>query len=251
MSPRISRTNRATWSARQCAPVVWIVALVGCLLVPLAHGSPSADTAATTSPAAAGAEFPLLPAESEIAFRLGTAAGPFCWSTVIADFDTDARPAFVIADRVGRPGQGHGDSIQFLLSTAVSQTVTFEWYHDARFITVRDIDHDGDLDLVVSPPLTQQVVLIWVNDGSGRFHRASPQEFPSVLPPLHALRSEHGTPLSNAALASNRAGDIRLVARAFASAPIAGERVTISSVRTFCFLLQSSLAVRGPPVLLS
>src|SRR3989442_12895963 len=78
MSPRISRTNRATWSARQCAPVVWIVALVGCLLVPLAHRSPSADTAATTSPAAAGAEFPLLPAQSEVAFRLGPAAGAFC-----------------------------------------------------------------------------------------------------------------------------------------------------------------------------
>src|SRR3989442_14712861 len=92
MSPRISRTNRATWSARQCAPVVWIVALVGCLLVPLAHRSPSADTAATTSPAAAGAEFPLLPAESEIAFRLGTAAGALFLARGIRAF-ANAAPA--------------------------------------------------------------------------------------------------------------------------------------------------------------
>src|SRR5262249_38543522 len=164
MSPSIIRTNRATWSARRCTPV-WMVALVGCVLVPVADGGPSADTAATTSLTGAGAEFPLLPAEGEGAFRLGTAAGPFGWSTVIADFDTDARPDFVIADRVGSRSQGHGYSIQFLLSTAVSQTVTFESYHDTLTITVRDIDHDGDLDLIVSPPLTQQVVLLWVNDG--------------------------------------------------------------------------------------
>src|SRR5262249_56237887 len=94
MSPSIIRTNRATWSARRCTPV-WMVALVGCVLVPVADGGPSADTAATTSLTAAGAEFPLLPAEGEGAFRLGPAAGPFCWPSAVPAFPPAPPPPFL------------------------------------------------------------------------------------------------------------------------------------------------------------
>src|SRR5919108_3092580 len=59
------------------------------------------------------------------AFRLGSAAAPFGWSTAIGDLDNDGRPDFAIAERLGRGDEGYAYSIELLVSKVQSQTLTF------------------------------------------------------------------------------------------------------------------------------
>jgi hypothetical protein len=185
------------------------------------------------------------------AFRLGTAAAPFGWSTAIGDLDNDGRPDFAIADRLSRRAPGYAYTIELLLSRAQSQTVAFHSIHDALTVTLHDVDHDRDLDLVATPALTQEVVRVWLNDGHGRFHEADSHQFPPVLPPLRGVASPNDTVTSAAAWAPERPGNVRLVAGALLQRPASGSPLTASPLQKPRFVLQSSLAPRAPPSVLA
>lgn len=79
----------------------------------------------------------------------------------LGDFDGDGRiDTAVIHDRAGDRRisvQLSGSSSAIHLEAAVSALIE------------RDVDHDGDLDLVAATPNGD--VLIWLNDGHGRFTR--------------------------------------------------------------------------------
>lgn len=111
------------------------------------------------------------------AFRLGTAARPFAWSTAVGDLNADGRPDVAVADRVGRGGSGFAYNVQLSISGGPSQSVDFDSDQDALSVALRDVDHDRDLDVVVTGTVSRSVVAIWLNDGTGRFARAtlSPQ----------------------------------------------------------------------------
>src|SRR4051812_8081475 len=49
-------------------------------------------------------------------FRLGTAAKPFGWSTVIGDFNADGRPDVAVADRIGQRNGQYTYKIGFSVS---------------------------------------------------------------------------------------------------------------------------------------
>jgi hypothetical protein len=53
---------------------------------------------------------------------------------------------------------------------------------DALGVAVADIDRDDDLDVVATPVVGDQILDIWLNDGTGRFREADLDEFPPVLP---------------------------------------------------------------------
>jgi len=183
------------------------------------------------------------------ALRLGSAASPFGWSTAIGDLDNDGRPDFAIADRLGRRGEGYEYTIELLISRARSQTVAFHNIHDALTVRLRDIDHDRDLDLVVTPALTQTVVGVWLNDGSGHFDQADTDEFPPVLPPLCGVTSPDHTVTSAVVCAPDRPKDVHLVAGAPLHRPARGSDPMASLLQTPRFVLQSSVAPRAPPAL--
>src|SRR5438874_568194 len=107
------------------------------------------------------------------AFRLGTAAHPFGWSTAIGDLNADGRPDYAIADRLFRRPSGFAYSLQFVIAGVGSRSVTFDAPGDALTVSLRDVDHDRDLDVVVTSVVSRAVVGVWLNDGVGRFHRAA------------------------------------------------------------------------------
>ena len=111
-------------------------------------------------------------------FRLGTAGRPFAWSTAIGDLNADGRPDVAIADRVGRDAGGFAYNVQLSIAGGRSQSVDFDSDQDALSVALRDVDHDRDLDVVVSGAVSRSIVAIWLNDGTGKFERAplSPQE---------------------------------------------------------------------------
>ena len=123
--------------------------------------------------AASGATGPIFGARTTSAFRLGTAGRPFAWSTAIGDLNADGRPDYVIADRIGRGASGFEYAVELWISGLASQSVTFDSRESALAVSLRDVDHDQDLDVVVSSELSPTVVRVWLNDGRGAFAEAA------------------------------------------------------------------------------
>jgi len=138
-------------------------------------------------PARANAAAPLRPA-----FRLGTAARPFGWSTAIGDFDKDGTPDVVVADHIGRRAGGYAYRLEFSLSGAAPADVVFESTADALTITTVDIDHDNDLDIVAGRPMNGGTVGVWLNDGRGHFTPADVRSFPSAISSYQRLDAPDG-----------------------------------------------------------
>jgi len=86
----------------------------------------------------------------------------------VADFNSDGRPDIAVATRAADV-DGSTYRIDFSLSNGLRQSVSF--VSALRFLTVRafDVDNDHDLDLVVTPILSHEVVAVWLNDGAGHF----------------------------------------------------------------------------------
>jgi len=160
---------------RRRAAATLLVALAVCLL--------------PTSAAAAGG------------FRLGTAASPFGWATASADFDGDGRPDFAIVDRVGLAGGRFAIDIE--VASAPAQRFVLTSSYDAVTVLVVDVDHDNDLDIVVTPALTGEVLAVWLNDGFGRFSPAA-RDHPRRVVPRHLLTSVPATERGEPAIASKR-----------------------------------------------
>src|SRR5262252_3123823 len=173
-----------------------------------------------TAPRIKSASAAAAPAASPAAgFRLGTAARPFAWSTAIGDLNADGRPDFAIADRVGRRPTGFAYAIELSIAGGGSASVAFDSDQDALNVSLRDVDQDRDLDLVVTGALSRSVVAVWLNDGNGQFHRAVPAPLPgswlasSLLetPTDVSLAGESIDRVHASAFVSHRArGDFRL-----------------------------------------
>lgn len=98
----------------------------------------------------------------------------FGQSVALADFDGDNR-----IDKATLGGNGRNKSIEIRLSYA--RTPTFLHFDtvsaEQGSLFAADIDHDGDDDLIWSDLLHPEDVVIWVDDGSGRFGRLCPDTY--------------------------------------------------------------------------
>ncbi|PYR88211.1 MAG: hypothetical protein DMF84_28875 [Acidobacteria bacterium] len=121
------------------------------------------------------------PASDSATFRLGNAAKPFGWSTVIGDFNTDGRPDVAVADHIWRGASRYEYRIGFSMSGQAPDAVTFESTHDAVTITASDVDRDRDLDIIVALPISGETVGVWLNDGHGHFTCVNARTFAKGL----------------------------------------------------------------------
>jgi hypothetical protein len=156
--------------------VAALVAALGGLrpAAPSPHAALFAEPAVTSSPAVP-------------AFRLGTAARPFGWATAVADFNHDGLADTAVADRLSRGGAGYFYELRFSVSGLAPRSVSFDSAEPALTVSIRDVDHDNDLDVVVTEALTRTVTNVWLNDGRGHFTEAAPAPEPARLVPLPAM----------------------------------------------------------------
>jgi hypothetical protein len=152
------------------------------------------------------------PSTDQPAFRLGTGAKPFGWSTVIADFDRDGRPDVAVADHVGRHDGAYAYRIEFLVAGRAPADVEFESTADAVTIRTVDVDHDDDLDIVVDRPLGGDTVGVWLNDGRGHFTAATSNQLPSALQAADTLTSSDRSPDAVTLGSTSRRGHVGFVA---------------------------------------
>src|SRR5262249_12660533 len=79
-----------------------------------------------------------------------------------------------VADRISTDRGGYRYEIQFSVSGLESRSVAFESSHAALTVSVRDVDHNSTLDIVVSEAVSRQVTNVLLNDGRGRFRPSAP-----------------------------------------------------------------------------
>jgi FG-GAP-like repeat len=180
--------NLTRWrgDARRVASVS-VCTCVGALL--LWAGSGWNDGRVERSPAGANTRLSEARVSGDVTFRLGNAARPFGWSTVIGDFNTDGRPDIAVVDHVGRLASQYAYRIDFALSGQTAEDLTFQSTHDAVTITAADIDRDQDLDVIVTLPISGETVGIWLNDGHGHFNGAHGRQFPAASQAQHTIRN--------------------------------------------------------------
>lgn len=175
-------------------------------------------------------------------FRLGTAGRPFAWSTAIGDLNADGRPDFAIADRVGRRSTGFAYAIELSIAGGQSASVAFDSDQDALSVSLSDVDLDRDLDVVVTSAVSRSVVAVWLNDGTGQFHRAAP-DLPTGSWRAAASRLDSPTRASgagesigreqtNAFVGDRACGDARLpISTLAACGPFRTARASLSALR--------------------
>ena len=113
------------------------------------------------------------PVTATTPFRLGTAGRPFAWSTAVGDLNGDGTLDYAVADRIGRDQAGFQYAVELSITGGQAHHVTFSSPEAALSIALRDVDHDQDLDVVVSPLVSPGVVRVWLNDGAGAFAETS------------------------------------------------------------------------------
>lgn len=167
-------------------------------------------------------------------FRLGTAGRPFAWSTAVGDLNADGHPDVAIADRIGRRAAGFAYTIELSIAGGRSQSVAFDSDQDALSIALRDVDHDRDLDVVITGAVSRSIVGVWLNDGTGRFRRATPQvEQSSWRASTSALTETYASDPAAAEALPRSFGDGVVHERSSGGVPLPGARlVTCGAFRT-------------------
>jgi hypothetical protein len=222
-------------------------------LAALTAAAPAARSSSGDAPARSG-PVPVASSASETAgplaeFRFGTAARPFGWSTALGDFNADGAPDLAVADRVARRPEGFGYRLRVSVSGLSSRDVAFVSRHAALTVRAVDVDHDRDVDLVVSAVPSGELVAVWLNDGRGRFTESNVSRLPAVWSSDDTLDS--GDPRSGVSLsaeAPRRAADALAVARARAPSPEPRPLPPPQPARRHTRDVSSATGPRAPPL---
>jgi hypothetical protein len=189
--------------------------------------------------------------EIDSGFRFASAAAIPGSSAAIADFNSDAKPDFAIADRIGSGAQGYTYSLAVGLSLETSQVFHFRSPHPSLSVSVLDLDNDQDLDVVLTRTFTGDVVGVWINNGRGQFHEGNAADFLRVLPANEhkgTLASAHSF-LNAPALPLRKFRALRPAHISLDSLPVPSRAaVEIPEIHRAQDISRSSTAPRAPPI---
>ena len=209
----------------------------------------SATPSAGGSPAGRGA-VSATAADAPLAdFRLGSAASPFGWSTVIGDFNADGAPDLAVADRGARRPGGFSFNLHLVVSGLSRQDIPFVSSHASVTVRAIDVDRDHDVDLVISAVPSGELVAIWLNDGRGQFTEGSAGQFPAQWSPDGQLdRGDSGDGPRMSTDGPRRTTELLGLPRTRAPAPSTPTLPVPQSPRRHIRYASPSTGPRAPPL---
>lgn len=96
----------------------------------------------------------------------------------VADFDNDTKPdGAVLVESVPLLGPGTFQ-IEVHFTSRSNSAITFQSPESDLTLTALDIDHDGDVDILVEQSFTHKRLQVWLNDGHGNFEKGRIEDFP-------------------------------------------------------------------------
>src|SRR5262245_7065749 len=104
--------------------------------------------------------------------RAAAFAGPLARlhgpTLALADLDGDDKPDGAILESDASSGQGNFE-VELHFTRHRNTDIKFQSPEPAIMVKALDIDHDGDIDLIMEQSLTHKQLQVWINDGHGNF----------------------------------------------------------------------------------
>lgn len=112
--------------------------------------------------------------------RLNQLSGP---TLAIADLDGDNKLDGAVVLKTGPFLTPGSFQIDLHFTGRDNANIAFQSSESDITVVALDIDHDGDIDLVIEQPLTRKRLQLWINDGHGNFEEGRTEDFPSGMAP--------------------------------------------------------------------
>lgn len=168
----------------------------------------------------------------------------------IADFDGDNRAdGAILLEPNAVLGQGNFE-IKLHLTGHNNRDIKFQSLEPALTVEARDIDHDGDIDLIIEESISHKRIQVWINDGNGNFEKGRLEDFPSDAGPVSdRLSSSELIDALTLSLPTQRGFETMLIACHIAGRPPSRKRFPSHSTNLFTSNQAFSLTPsRAPPL---
>lgn len=167
----------------------------------------------------------------------------------IADFDGDNKPdGAILVQPDAVLGQGNFE-IKLHLTGHNNGEIKFQSLESALTVEAFDIDHDGDIDLIIEESISHKRVQVWINDGHGHFEKGRLEDFPSEDPVRDQLGSSEHVDVPSLFLPTQRGFETLLIACHIAGRPPSKKKFTSQSTNFFTDNQAFSLIPsRAPPL---
>lgn len=178
---------------------------------------------------------------------------PLGHTLAVADLDGDdkADGAILLDSRWTGAGAKSSIKIQLYFTGRPNAELSFESAGHALTVRAWDIDHDGDIDLVIEDAFTHRPLGVWINEGHGDFHEGRLQDYPSIaLDADNQLQSPYNRPDSLPLwVPSQRGFEVSMITvHRLGSPPCIGKSPALATISPVVSRARASHPSRAPPL---